>query len=142
VTLTVTNAFGTDSTTHVVTVHPEDPDGCVADATSLCLNDDRFHVTALWRTLDGSSGPASAEPLTADTGYFWFFSPTNVEVIVKVLNACSDFNAYWVFAAGLTNVEVTLTVTDTETGEARTYTNPLGTAFLPVQDTSAFATCP
>ena len=42
-----------------------------------------------------------------------------------------DSHAYWVFAAGLTNVEVTLTVTDLETQEVRTYTNPLGVAFSP-----------
>lgn len=28
------------------------------------------------------------------------------------------------------------------TGAVRTYTNPQGTAFQPIQDTSAFATCP
>ena len=43
---------------------------------------------------------------------------------------------------GLTNVEVELTVTDTETAEVRSYFNPLGKAFAPVQDIAAFATCP
>jgi hypothetical protein len=47
-----------------------------------------------------------------------------------------------VFAAGLTNVEVTLNVTDTRNGTPKTYFNPLGTPYAPVQDTSAFATCP
>ncbi|HSS77993.1 MAG TPA: hypothetical protein VLV54_14780 [Thermoanaerobaculia bacterium] len=27
--------------------------------------------------------------LTDETGYLWFFSNTNVEAVVKVLNACS-----------------------------------------------------
>ncbi|MEP6769608.1 MAG: hypothetical protein ABJC61_13125 [Acidobacteriota bacterium] len=49
---------------------------------------------------------------------------------------------WWVFAGGLTNVEVTLTVSDLHTGAVRTYRNPLGTAFQPLQDTAAFATCP
>jgi PKD repeat protein len=142
VTLSVSNAYGADSTTRTVTVG-EDQDGCIAGGTTLCLNEGRFQVTALWRTADGSTGPANAEPLTADTGYFWFFSPSNVEVVAKVLDACgTTFNAYWVFAAGLTNVEVTLTVTDSATQEVRTYTNPLGVAFQPIQDTSAFLTCP
>ena len=43
--------------------------------------------------------------------------------------------------AGFTLPEVLMTVTDTQTGEVRTYTNPQGTAFEPVQDTSAFL-CP
>ena len=99
-------------------------------------------MTALWRKLDGSSGLANAQPLTP-TGYFWFFNPSNVEVVTKVLNACGiTFNSYWVFAAGLTNVEVTLTITDTETEQVRTYTNPMGVPFQPIQDTSAFLTCP
>jgi ribulose-5-phosphate 4-epimerase/fuculose-1-phosphate aldolase len=49
---------------------------------------------------------------------------------------------HWVFAAGLTNVEVTLRVVDTFAGSVKTYVNPLGTAYQPIQDTSAFATCP
>jgi hypothetical protein len=67
-----------------------------------------------------------------------------VEAVVKVLDACSFPGAprFWVFAAGLTNVEVVLTVTDTATGAVKTYTNPLNRAFQPVQDTAAFATCP
>ena len=27
-------------------------------------------------------------PLTGDTGAFWFFSSSNVEVVIKVLNGC------------------------------------------------------
>jgi len=41
----------------------------------------------------------------------------------------------------LTNVEVTITVTDLEADVRRTYTNPLGMSFQPILDTSAFATC-
>jgi len=48
---------------------------------------------------------------------------------------------YWVFAAGLTNVGGTLTVTDTISGTAKTYVNPQGNAFQPILDTKAFATC-
>lgn len=114
---------------------------CTPTSTSLCLNNQRFRVTTDWRKPDGSTGQGSAVALTADTGYFWFFSAANVEAIVKVLDACSFSSRHWVFAGGLTNVEVTLRVTDTQTGAMKTYTNPLGVAFQPIQDTSAF-TCP
>jgi len=115
---------------------------CEPGATTLCLNAERFRVTADWRKPDGTTGQGQAIPLTPDSGYFWFFNPANIEMVIKVLNACVDpFNAYWVFSAGLTNVEVTLQVLDTYTGLLKTYVNPLGTAYLPVQDTSAFATC-
>jgi hypothetical protein len=79
---------------------------------------------------------------TSDTGTFWFFSANNIETIVKVVNGCAFNQRYWVFGGGLTNVAVTILVTDTQTGILRTYTNPQGTAFQPIQDTNAFATCP
>jgi photosystem II stability/assembly factor-like uncharacterized protein len=111
--------------------------------TMLCLNNSRFTVTTDFQsTPEGPSTPAMAVPLTADTGYFWFFDPTNVEVITKVLNGCATNGHYWFFAAGLTNLGVQITVTDTLTGTQKTYSNPFGTAFPPIQDTSAFATCP
>ena len=87
-----------------------------------------------------ATGTASA--LTPNSGYFWFFDATNVEMIVKVLDGCEANQHEWVFAAGLTNVEVTTTVTDTFSGLSKTYTNTQGTPFAPVQDTAAFAACP
>lgn len=115
---------------------------CVDTDIALCLNGNRFKVEATWSTPTGNqSGQAKVVKLTQDSGYLWFFNASNVEATVKVLNACNPFNAHWVFASGLTNVQVVLKVTDTQTGRTRTYTNPNGTAFLPIQDTQAF-TCP
>lgn len=118
---------------------------CVPSATAMCLNNNRFKVEATFRTATIPTSAAQAVKLTDDTGYLWFFSSSNVEILVKVLNACTFPGAprYWVFAAGLTNVEVTITVTDTKSpGLPRTYFNPLNRPFPPVQDTDAFATCP
>ena len=114
---------------------------CEPGDTVLCLNQGRFRVEAAWETAEGSDA-AHAVALTSDTGYFWFFNAANVEVIVKVLDACDPFERYWVFASGLTNVGVVITVTDTQTGAQRTYENPLSRPFLPILDASAFATCP
>jgi hypothetical protein len=108
----------------------------------MCLSAGRFAVSASWAANDGTSGQARAVGMTADTGYLWFFDSKNVEVVVKVLNACSFNSRYWVFAAGLTNVKVTLTVRDTLTGTLRTFSNPMNSAFQPIQDVSAFSTCP
>lgn len=112
---------------------------CVANTTSLCLDGNRFRVRASYLTDSGASGNGTAVGVTGDTGYFWFFdSPDNVEVVVKVLEACS-FNPYrWVFAAGLTNVQVVLTVTDTVTQQQKTYTNPLDRAYELLADTETF----
>jgi hypothetical protein len=45
-------------------------------------------------------------------------------------------------AAGLTDVETTISVLDTKTETERVYMNPQETPFAPIQDTQAFATCP
>jgi photosystem II stability/assembly factor-like uncharacterized protein len=115
---------------------------CVSDSTTLCLSNSRHQVKTEWVTRDGASGAGQAISLTTDTGAFWFFGSSNIEVLVKVLNGCSLNSRYWTFAGGLTDVNVILTVTDTQTGAVQTYTNPLGTPFQPIQDTNAFATCP
>jgi hypothetical protein len=115
---------------------------CTPSPTTMCLAANRFAVSATWQT-DSASGNAQVVKLTDDTGYFWFFAASNVEVVLKVLNACvPPFNRFWVFAGGLTNQRVVITVRDTSNGFTKTYVNNLGQAFLPVQDTSSFATCP
>ena len=115
---------------------------CTSSDTTLCLANNRFSVSTSWRTSDGNSGQGHAVRLSNDTGYFWFFSSTNIEMVLKVLNGCPITGNYWVFAGGLTNVQVTMTVTDTQSGKVKTYNNPLGQPFQAIQDTSAFATCP
>ena len=124
-------ADGSDSTTQP----------CSVDDTTLCLNDDRFRVTVRWET-DSDSGDGRAVELTGDTGYFWFFSENNVEVVIKVLNGCAiGDGAYWVFIGGLTDVRVEVEVEDVEADESKAYVNEAGTLFVPVTDTAAFATC-
>jgi hypothetical protein len=115
---------------------------CAETASTLCLANQRFRVNAEWRIPDGTRGVGRVGRLTADSGYLWFFDPGNVEMMVKVLDACGAFDRFWVFTAGLTNVRVDLTVTDTFTGEKWQRVNQLGVPFAPIQDASAFATCP
>jgi hypothetical protein len=116
------------------------PPICTPDGVTLCLGAGRFRVRATWTRPDSSTGPGHAVPLTGDTGDFWFFDSANVEVIVKVLDGCVPNGHRWVFASGLTNVLATITVTDVFTGVTKSYTNPQGVAFRPIQDTTAF-TC-
>jgi hypothetical protein len=114
---------------------------CEPSPTTLCLQNGRFRVRATFWPPQGQTGNAMAVPTTSDAGLFWFFSPNNIEMIVKVVDGCAFNQHHWVFAAGLTNVMVFLTVTDMETGTSRSYVNPQGTAFAPLQDTEAFAIC-
>jgi len=110
---------------------------CTPSPTTLCLNDSRFEVEVSWRDSRGRTGVGQAKSITADTGYFWFFSETNIELVIKVLDARSINQKYWVFFGALTSVEFDLTVTDTATGAVKTYHNPLG-QFASVGDTGAF----
>lgn len=109
---------------------------------ALFLQNDRFEVEVEWSTGPGGSGTGRGIPLTNETGYIWFFHPQNVEVVIKVLNGCGLNSRYWVFIAGLTDVEVDILVRDTSTGATKRYRNPRGTRFQAVQDTGAFAGCP
>ena len=117
-----------------------DPEECTAES-ALCLNGDRFLVQTTWTTPDGETGKGHAVRLTDESGYFWFFDPGNLELVVKALNGCGTNGRYWLFGAGLTNVEVEITVTDRTDRTIRTYSNPQGTAFEPILDTDAFAGC-
>jgi hypothetical protein len=111
---------------------------CTANATTLCLNSGRFQVQVSWRVpSQGTSGTGTAAPLTSDTGYFWFFSPNNVELALKVVDGRAFNGKFWVFFGALSNVEYTITVTDTDSGAVKTYFNPSGT-LASVADTAAF----
>lgn len=94
-------------------------------------------TTTLWGTKIYPIGWCSIE-----SGVLWFFGPSNLEFLVKVLNGCGVNSRIWVYAAASTDVAYTLTVTDTTTGEQRTYHNALGNAADAIGDTNAFATCP
>jgi photosystem II stability/assembly factor-like uncharacterized protein len=116
---------------------PSPGSACASDPTALCLNASRFQVEVSWRTADGRSGSGQAVGLTDDTGYFWFFSNANVELIVKVLDGRAVNGHFWVFYGALSDVQYTLTVTDTQTGTSKPYVNPQGT-LASEADTAAF----
>ena len=126
-----------------VTVNVEGANTCVPGPTTLCLAGNRFRVEVAWRIPSGQTGAGTVASCgTADSGLFWFFSPTNWEMLIKILNGCGLNNRYWVFMAATTNVEFTLRVTDTLTGAVQQYFNPLNRLAPPLADTNAFATCP
>ena len=115
------------------------PAPCVPGEGRLCLAQGRFRVAARWTDALGRSDLAHGVPLTADSGYFWFFDPDNVELVVKVLDGCSTgLPGRWFFAAGLTDVEVDLRILDLVTGAERRYPHAGGTPFQPILDTGAF----
>lgn len=124
---------------------------CVPSATTLCIDqnpgDKRFMIQASFATSQGGgqSGSGTAIPLSGEGvtqgGLFWFFQPTNPEMLIKVIDGCALNSSFWVFFAATTNVGFTVTVTDTVALTQEIYTNQDMQAAFPVQDTGALP-CP
>ena len=114
--------------------------------TALCLRD-HFVVTAFFRTnpTPGSAVDGQAHTVASDnpgSGIFWFFTPDNWEVMVKVLDGCSLNDRFWFFSAATTNLFYRVEVIDLRNGGQKIYFNYPGPPAPAVTDTSAFATCP
>ncbi len=112
---------------------------CTAGTNVMCLADGRYRVQASFERGTQIRGLANAIDLSDESGLFWFFSPGNVETIVKVLDGCGVNNHRWIYTTGLTDLRVLVTVTDTRTGETATYLNEGGGAFAPIQDPEALS---
>jgi len=118
---------------------PDAPGPCAAGTRDLCLLGSRFQVAVHWKNqhAGGAEGEGTAVPSTDQTGYFWFFDPANLELVVKVLDGRGLNGHFWVFYGALSDVEYTITVTDTVTGTSKTYHNLPG-SFCGRGDTTAF----
>jgi hypothetical protein len=97
---------------------------CVADATTLCLLDNRFAISVDWRNqFDGSAGAGKPKPLSKLTGAFAFADLANLELLIKTL----DFGDHQLVLYGaLSNLEYTIRVTEAATGRTKSYHNPAG----------------
>lgn len=131
----------------VAILDDEGLDACSeADGLTLCLGTGgRFKVQVSFRNRAGASTVTDRGdnlPLNLDSGLFTFFDPNNAELLVKVLAGCPITDHYWVFLAGTTNVEYTLTVTDTQRQEVFFTTNPLDRTSTTILETQALDTCP
>lgn len=103
----------------------------------LLRGDDRFQVRVRWRKPNGDMGFGTPRRLTFETGAFYFFRESNIELMIKVLDGRQENGHFWVFYGALTNLEYEIRVTDSETGAVKTYTNLAG-RFGSVGDTRAF----
>ena len=91
------------------------PDAAPPNATIGCLDNGRFQIEATFIDTSQPGQPVTkvghVEPFVGSGVYIWYFNADNPEVVVKVLDACNLNQTYWIFAAGLTNVDNTITVT-------------------------------
>ncbi|MEM8932166.1 MAG: hypothetical protein AAGE94_13380 [Acidobacteriota bacterium] len=112
---------------------------CVQTSQTACLDNGRFQVEVEWQDPDGPTRAATRRAISgSDTStLFWFFDPTNIEMLTKVLDGCALNDHFWVFSAATTNLGYTLTVVDTETGRRASYTNAPGAPAPAVTDALA-----
>jgi large repetitive protein len=100
---------------------------CGTSPADLCLQGGRIRVRAHWHVpRTGATGDAIPVPFSSDSGFFWFFDPDNVELVVKVLDGTPVNGHFWTFYGALSDVEYWVEVTDLSTGAAKTYHNPPG----------------
>jgi dienelactone hydrolase len=118
------------------------PPSCIPSATRVCLQGGRFAVDVTWQTAAGTGSATAIPAVAADSAVFWFFAPDNWELLVKVIDGCGVNGRYWVFEAAMTDVQYTVTVTDTWSGTTVRQQNPGGRTAQPILDTAAFAGCP
>ena len=114
---------------------------CFPTPTIACLNEGRFRLAIEWEAPGGSKGRArvSAFSEVSDSAYATFFAPSNVELVVKVLDGRGLNDHFWVFAAGLTDVATVVRVRDTYMLKSWQHASAAGDPFQPVLDTEAFA---
>ncbi len=119
---------------------------CVPGANTACLANSRFEVRVDWQTT-ATSGAAQVMAFGGqraennDSAFFWFFSATNFEMGLKILNACGINGRFWVFISGLTDQGWTVRIRDTQTGSIKTYNNPTGRLTPTTADTLAGLPC-
>jgi len=80
-------------------------------ASAAMLQSGRFSSTLTWTTPDGSTGVGTPIGVAGNTQGFWFFTPDNIELTVKVLDGSAINGHFWVFYGSLTDVQFTLNPT-------------------------------
>jgi hypothetical protein len=114
---------------------------CVPGPTVACLFN-RFKIEVAYDAGRGNGrGPASVVLDSRLSVGFTFLDPGSVELIVKIVDACSTTGKWQLSAGGLTDSGVSITVTDTASGAVRTYASARRQPFRTVIDNSAFS-CP
>lgn len=97
---------------------------CKKDKDTLCLLDNRFAVKVDWRNPGNStSGTGGAVPISGVTGAFYFTDASNLELMTKVIDYGDRLDFFY---GTLSDLEYTITVTDTNTGQIKTYQNAAG----------------
>ncbi len=97
---------------------------CGPGVDRLCLLRKRFKVELAWQNqFNGTSGTGRSLARTDAAGFFSFGDPSNLELMVKLLDFGNVVKVFW---GQLTNLRYQLTITDTKTGQVKLYENTPG----------------
>lgn len=110
---------------------PSRASSCTAGAGRICLIGNRFKVE-----VKKSGFNQNGTALTDSSGTFWFSDSANVEVPVKIIDGTAVNDKFWVFFGSLTSQAYQVVVTDTATGQSKTYDSD--EPFCGNADTGAF----
>lgn len=127
-TLTVTTSGGGST--------PVTPSQCVPSSTTVCLLDNRFRVSIDYVNQfvnPPKPGAFVGAKLVAgvqnpDVATFGISAPQAIEVVVRLQDVRPfGVNRFDIYYGGVTDLEYTVSITDTQTGRSRTYRNLPGT---------------
>lgn len=108
----------------------------------LILGEGRFRVEVRWVDAANNFGFGNPIEVARDGGAFWFFSPDDPNVAVKIFDGAAINGSFWVIYGGPTSVGFDIEVTDVCTGQVQAYNNPQGVFAGTSADTAAFPATP
>jgi V8-like Glu-specific endopeptidase len=115
------------------------PAGCTANSTTACMLNNRFRVQVRYRAgFDNNPPDTNAQVKSVsgfsnpgfETGFFFFNSESNIEMLVKILDQGNTNNqgqpTIAVLYGSATPLAIELTITDTKNGASKTYRSNFG----------------
>ena len=95
-------------------------------------------LTGISFTAPDGEFAANAMDLPGDNAVlFWFFDPTNPDVLFRVVDGCAENGHWWVFMSAVSSLPREATVQDVSTGYVRRYPLASG-SYAGVADRTAF----
>lgn len=119
---------------------------CADGEYNLCLLHNNLGTAQFSVTMDylatsgGNWEHGRSVGISDQAGYFYFTNPANMEILVKMIDACTVTNSYWIFVSGLTDRGIGVRVERVGLGSGVIYGNNLGDNFTLVKDFTSF-TC-
>jgi len=109
---------------------------CATDLVSLCLLG-RFRARVGFTDFEGQPDVGHPVPVTSLSGAFDLHELPGLDLYVKMIDGRAENGHFWFFFGALTNVPYTIRVTDTVTGQEKSYAHPPG-EFTAGMDAEAF----